>query len=169
MINKDFKIIFFNGGFAGDLITALYNPDVFKGFHKNTTVLDKEVLKLKSYEFMQTSYDEKIQYVKSIEVTGVCSSHDLKFSLRLKDNTILLYCSDYKLANFFHSRLKRDKPYMKLSFDEHIEWQTKSRQIFKRQVDLADLNKPYFLENLKITDSRSANILTQWLELNKYE
>jgi len=169
MINKDFKIILFNGGFAGDLITALYNPDVFQGFNDNTMVLDKEVLKLKWYKFMQTSYDEKIQYVKSIEVTGVCSSHDLKFSLLLKDNTILCYCSDYKLANFFYSRIKRDKPYNKLSFEEHMNWQRNSRQIFKRQVDLADLYKPYFLEGLQINDIRSTNILTKWLELNKYE
>ena len=47
MINKDFKIILFNGGFAGDLLTALYNPDVFKGFDKNTIVLVKEAMSLK--------------------------------------------------------------------------------------------------------------------------
>ena len=62
MINKDFKIILFNGGFAGDLITALYNPDVFKGFDDNTTVLIKEVLKPKQLDFKDWPYDKKIQY-----------------------------------------------------------------------------------------------------------
>ena len=51
-IKKDFKIIFFNGGFAGDLITALYNPDVFRGFDGNTILLIDEVLKPKQLYFL---------------------------------------------------------------------------------------------------------------------
>jgi len=169
MIHKDFKIVFFNGGFAGDLITALYNPDVFKGFDKNTTVLDKEVLKPKEPDFISWTHDKKIEYLESIKDLGVCSSHDPELALRLKDNTILVYCSDYKLANFFHGRLKRDKPYMKLSLDEHMNWQKNSKQIYNRQIDIVDLYKPSFLEDLQINDVRSTNILKQWLELNKYE
>ena len=167
MINKDFKIILFNGGFAGDLLTALYNPDVFKGFNKNTIVLVKEAMSLKE-DLRDSSYDKKIECLESIKDLGVCSSHGLELGLRLKDNTILVHCSDYELAKFFHSRFNHEK-HTQLSLDQHTNWQRNSRQVYKKQIDLADLNKPYFLEDLKITDSRSTNILTQWLELNKYE
>ena len=117
MIDKGFKIILFNGGFAGDLITALYNPDVFQGFIKNTVVLIKEVLKPKQLDFKDWPHDKKVEYLESINDLGVCSSHDLELGLRLKDNTILLHCSDYKLAKFFHSRIARDEENMELSPD----------------------------------------------------
>ena len=169
MINKDFKIILFNGGFAGDLITALYNPDVFQGFNDNTIVLIKEVLKPKQPDFKNWSHDKKVEWLESINDLGVCSSHDLELGLRLKENTILVHCSDYELANFFHSRLERDDERMKLSLDEHMNWQRNSRQVYKKQIDLVDLNKQDFLEGLQINDIRSTNILTKWLELNKYE
>ena len=66
MIDKGFKIILFNGGFAGDLITALYNPDVFQVFIKNTVVLIKEVLKPKQLEFKDWPHDKKGEYRESI-------------------------------------------------------------------------------------------------------
>jgi hypothetical protein len=166
-IKKDFKIIFFNGGFAGDLITALYNPDVFKGFNGKTIMLIKEVVKPKQLDFKNWSYNRKIEYLDSIKELRVCSSHDLELALRLKENTILVYCSDYKLAKFFHSRLKRDEEHMKLSLDEHMDWQVKSRQIYKNQIDLVNLDKQNFLEDLQINDIRSTEILKQWLERNK--
>ena len=169
MINKDFKIILFNGGFAGDLITALYNPDVFQKFNENTIVLIKEVLKPKQQDFKNWDHNKKIQYLESIKDLGVCSSHDLELGIRLKDNTTLVHCSDYRLANFFHSRLKRDQEHMKLSLDEHMNWQRNSRQIHKKQIDLIDLNKQNFLEDLQIHDSRSSDILKEWLKRNKIE
>ena len=169
MINKDFKIILFNGGFAGDLITALYNPDVFKGFDDNTMVLIKEVLKPKQPEFKDWSHDKKVEWLESINDLGVCSSHDHELALRLKENTILVHCSDYKLAKFFHSRLERDEERMKLSLDEHMNWQRNSRQVHKRQIDLVDLNKQDFLEGLQINDKRSSDILKEWLTRNKIE
>lgn len=167
-IKEDFKIIFFNGGFAGDLITALYNPDVFKGFDENTIVLIKEVLKPKELDFKDWPHDKKIEYLESINDLGVCSSHDLELALRLKENTILVHCSDYKLAKFFHSRVKRDEDIlrMKLSLDEHMNWQRNSRQVYKRQIDLVNLNKENFLESLQINDSRSPGILQEWLSRN---
>ena len=94
MIDKGFKIILFNGGFAGDLITALYNPDVFQGFIKNTVVLIKEVLKPKQLDFKDWPHDKKVEYLESINDLGVCSSHDLELGLRLKDNTILVHGTD---------------------------------------------------------------------------
>jgi len=169
MIDKGFKIILFNGGFAGDLITALYNPDVFQGFIKNTVVLIKEVLKPKQLDFKDWPHDKKVEYLESINDLGVCSSHDLELGLRLKDNTILLHCSDYKLAKFFHSRIARDEESMELSIEDHMNWQRNGRQVYKKQIDLVDLNKQDFLEGLQINDIRSTNILTKWLELNKYE
>ncbi len=169
MIDKGFKIILFNGGFAGDLITALYNPDVFQGFIKNTVVLIKEVLKPKQLDFKDWPHDKKVEYLESINDLGVCSSHDLELGLRLKDNTILLHCSDYKLAKFFHSRIARDEENMELSIEDHMNWQRNGRQVYKKQIDLVDLNKQDFLEGLQINDIRSTNILTKWLELNKYE
>jgi len=169
MINKDFKIVFFNGGFAGDLITALYNPDLFQKFNKNTIVLDKEVLKLKSYLYRQDhSFDEKIEYLKSIEQFGVCSSHDTEISLRLKNNTHLIHCSDDKMAKDFYKRLVRDKHDMIMSFEEHLKWQISSRRIFKNQVDLANIKQPDFLDKLNARNKQSEKILKEWLKLNEF-
>ena len=74
-----------------------------------------------------------------------------------------------KLAKFFHSRLERDEERMKLSLDEHMNWQRNSRQVHKRQIDLVDLNKQNFLESLHINDNRSSDILKEWLARNKIE
>ena len=58
---------------------------------------------------------------------------------------------------------------MELSIEDHMNWQRNGRQVYKKQIDLVDLNKQDFLEGLQINDIRSTNILTKWLELNKYE
>ena len=72
MIDSNFKIVFYNGGFAGDLITALYNPDVFKEFDNKTVLLDEHFQKLKRYDYRQAhSMDEKIEYLKFFVVVQV--------------------------------------------------------------------------------------------------
>tara|TARA_B100000780_G_C20893989_1_gene355774 strand:- start:94 stop:606 length:513 start_codon:yes stop_codon:yes gene_type:complete len=169
MINSDFKIVFFNGGFAGDLITALYNPHTFQRFNNKTVVLDDSVLKLKSYRYRQDhSFDEKIEYLKSIEQFGVCSSHDMELSLRLKNNTHLIHCSDDKMAKDFYKRLVRDKHDTIMSFEEHLAWQISSRGIFKNQVDLANIKQPNFLDKLNVRNEQSEKILKEWLKLNEF-
>ena len=169
MINSDFKIVFFNGGFAGDLITALYNPHTFQRFNNKTVVLDDSVLKLKSYRYRQDhSFDEKIEYLKSIEQFGVCSSHDTEISVRLKNNTHLIHCSDNKMAKDFYKRLVRDKHDMIMSFEEHLAWQISSRRIFKNQVDLANIKQPDFLDKLNARNKQSEKILKEWLKLNEF-
>ena len=168
MIDKNFKIILFQGGFAGDLITSLYNPNVFERFRGNVIDVNKRVLSLKSKDFIRNSHTNKLKYIESIMHMEVCSSHDVEFSLRLKEHTILVYCSDHKLAKFFLNRINRNVN-NNLLFDDYMNWQDNSRQIYKRQIDLKNLSKPTLLEDLGINDSRSADILKQWLELNKYD
>ena len=41
---------------------------------------------------------------------------------------------------------------MKLSLDELMNWQRNSRQVCKNQIDLINLNKQSFLEDLQIND-----------------
>ena len=168
-INENFRINLFNGGFAGDLITALYNPNLFKSFNNKSVVLDKDVVKLKSREYIQKNITDKINYLKSIEHLGICSSHDVELSLRLKHNTNLVYCSAPTLASFFYNRIKRDKEDTKMSLEEHINWQNINKKIYKNQIDVANINKKTFLSDLKINDSRSTDILKKWLELNKHD
>jgi len=169
MINKDFKIVFFNGGFAGDLITALYNPHTFERFNNKKVVLNDSFLKLKSDRYRQDhSIDEKIAYLKSIEQFGVCSSHDTELSLRLKNNTHLIHCSDDKMAEDFYKRVVRDEHNTIMSFEEHLEWQISSRRIFKNQVDLANIKQPDFLDKLNARNKQSEKILKEWLKLNEF-
>ena len=169
MINKDFKIVFFNGGFAGDLITALYNPHTFERFNNKKVVLNDSFLKLKSDRYRQDhSIDEKIAYLKSIEQFGVCSSHDTELSLRLKNNTHLIHCSDDKMAEDFYKRVVRDEHNTIMSFEEHLEWQISSRRIFKNQVDLANIKQPDFLDKLNAQNKQSEKILKEWLKLNEF-
>ena len=168
MTNTNFKIILFNGGFAGDLITSLYNPDIFLKFSNRRILLDNQVLKLKSYEYRKThSYEQKINYLKSIEHIGVCSSHDDELALRLKANTTLVHCSDKALAEVFYNRIKRDKPDQKMTLEENMKWQDVNKRVFKKQIDLAKITDSNFLETLGIKDSRSVKILNKWIDLQE--
>ena len=169
MIDSNFKIVFYNGGFAGDLITALYNPDVFKEFDNKTVLLDEHFQKLKRYDYRQAhSMDEKIEYLKSIEKFGVCSSHDMELSLRFRKNTHVVLCSDDEMTKEFYKRAVRDKHHQIMSYEEQLEWQISSRKIFKNQVDLAKANHPDFLDKLNVRNEQSEKILKEWLKLNEY-
>ena len=169
MIKKNFKIIFHSGGFAGDLITALHNPNLFKKFYNHTIILDDRVTKLKSYEFRQkNAYEDKIKYLKSIENLEVCSSHDLELALSLKDNTTLVYCSDHRLSKIFFDRIVRDKNDMEMTLEGYLNWQDTNRGIFKKQVDIAKITDVDFLDNLGITDVRSVLLVKQWIALNNF-
>jgi hypothetical protein len=169
-IKKDFKIIFFNSGFAGDLITSLYNPDLFISFNDNTVLLNDKVMKLKDYPFrIKNSFQQKIEYLESIEELGVCSSHDQELALRLKDNTTLVYCSDIALARVLYNRVERKRKDMLMSFEEHLNWQVTSRRVFKKQIDISRITDPDFLSNLGITHNKSAVILKEWIYLNDWK
>jgi len=170
MIKSDFKIIFFNGGFAGDLITALYNPNLFISFNDKTVVLDDKVMKLKEHSFrIKNSVKQKIEYLQSIEEFGVCSSHDQELALHLKDNTTLVYCSDIDLARVLYNRIKRKRKDMLMSFDDHLNWQEINRKVLKKQIDISKITEVDFLSNLGITHSKSAVILKEWISLNGWK
>ena len=170
MINSDFKIILFNGGFAGDLITALHNPNIFKHFNKESIIIDDKAKKLTSYQFrQQNTKEEKIKYLRSIENLGVCSSHDVELALHLKNNTTIVYCSDHRLNKIFFERAHRDKQDdMKMTLEQHLNWQDTNRSIFKNQVDIAKVTDIDFLDKLGITDLRSASLLKNWITLNNF-
>ena len=169
MIDEKFKIIFFNGGFAGDLITALHNPLTFNRFSNRKIVLADGFYKLKSHTYRtETPIEEKIKYIKSIEHYGVCSSHDMEFSLKFRENTQLVYCSDDTMTRTFFDRINRThKHHMIMSFEEHLAWQVSSRSIFKNQIDLAGIGKPGFLQKINIKNEKSKEIYEEWLERNK--
>jgi hypothetical protein len=167
MINSDFKILLAMGGFAVDLITALYNPSTLKRFNNKKVVLNDGLGKLKSHQYRQDhSFDEKIEYLKSIEQFGVCCSHDMELSVRLRKNTYLIHCSDNDLAKYFYARTPRPTHDMIMSFEDNIKWQISSRKIFNNQVDLANLRRPDFLDKLNIRNEQSEKILKHWLTLN---
>ena len=167
MISDDFKIIFFNGGFAGDLITAIHNPNLFIKFDGKTVVLDNRVTKLKSFRYRQeNTIDDKITYLESIQDLKVCSSHDIAMAYKLHRNTILVYCSDKELHEKFYHRLKRIAEDNIMSLDDSILWQEQNIKIFKNKIDLANLREKDFLSSIGINAPRSSNILNDWLELN---
>ena len=57
---------------------------------------------------------------------------------------------------------------MIMSFEEHLEWQISSRRIFKKQVDLANIKQPDFLDKLNARNKQSEKILKEWLKLNEF-
>lgn len=166
-INDNFKIIFFNGGFAGDLITAIHNPALFVKFNGKTVVLDQRVTKLKSFDYRQEkTLDEKITYLESIQDFLVCSSHDISLAYKLHRNTVLVYCSDLQLHEIFYNRQKRLSADMIMSLDDSILWQETNKKIFKNKIDLKNLHEENFLSSIGIHDTRSSHILSEWLTLN---
>ena len=90
MIDEKFKIIFFNGGFAGDLITALHNPLTFNRFSNRKIVLADGFYKLKSHTYRtETPIEEKIEY-EEFDVVGTFDAGDMD------NGTFNLY--DFKTA-----------------------------------------------------------------------
>ena len=168
MIKDDFKIIFFNGGFAGDLITALHNPDLFIKFDGRTVVSDDRVTKLKWFPYRQeNTIDDKIAYLESIQELKVCSSHDVAMAYKLHRNTVLLYCSDLELHGKFYHRQRRIAEDTIMSLEDSILWQEKNKKIFQNKIDLATLRDKDFLSSIGIHDApKSSNILNDWLKLN---
>ena len=168
MINSEFKIILFNGGFAGDLVASLHNPDLITHFAETHIRTNPKISRLCLADFRKSnSYEDKLEYLKSIEHYGVCTSHDLEVSLRLRKNTILLHCSDIQLAKFLFHRIKREKENMAMTFEESIAWQQVNKKIYKRQIDLANIYNKSFLKDLGINDTRSVKILDKWRSLNE--
>ncbi len=168
MINSEFKIILFNGGFAGDLIASLHNPDLITHFAETHIRTNPKISRLCYADFRKSnSYEDKLEYLKSIEHYGVCTSHDLELSLRLRKNTILLHCSDITLAEVLFYRMKRKTKTMAMTFEESIAWQQVNKKIYKRQIDLANIYNKSFLDDLGIKDTRSVKILEKWRSLNE--
>lgn len=168
MINSEFKIILFNGGFAGDLVASLHNPDLITHFEEAQIRTNPKISRLCYADFRKSnSYEDKLEYLKSIEHYGVCTSHDLEVSLRLRKNTILLHCSDIQLAKILFHRIKREKENMAMTFEESIAWQQVNKKIYKRQIDLANIYNKSFLKDLGINDKRSVKILDKWRSLNE--
>ena len=164
------KIILFNGGFAGDLLTVLHNPDLFKGFNPNGSIkVDTRVTRLKWHKYRSAhNHEQKIKYLNSIEHLGVCASHDLEFSLRMRSNTILLICSDSQMAKYFFDRKTRTDPDMKMDFEGFLKWQDNSLKLFKNFIDMSKMHDKNFLKSHNIDKPESRKILNNWIQNNEY-
>jgi len=165
-LNK--KIIYYLGGFAGDLITSLYDPDTFLKFNKNTIILHPEVTQLKLFKNRKNwNLEEKIKYINNCQYK-VCTSHDLELAIRLKENTIFVYCSDPNMAVKFYKRLDRTlAPDMAMPYEDVLKHQESTLKFLKNRIDLKHIFDNDFMEKYNITpNEKNKSILTKWKSLN---
>ncbi len=168
-VNK--KIIYYLGGFAGDLIASLYDPDTFLKFNKNTIILHHEVTQLKSFENRKNwNFEEKIKYINNCQYK-VCTSHDLELAIRLKENTIFVYCSNPNIALKFYKRLDRTlAPDMVMTYEDVLKHQKSTLQILKNHIDLKHIFADNFMEKYNIVpNEKNKSILKKWKLLNPFD
>ena len=166
---KNLVIVFYNAGFAGDLISALINPNVFLKFSNGRVILKDDVWLLKDINNRtKWTIQQKKDYIKKITQTyNVCSSHDIEMALLYKNNTLLPYCSDVNLLKKFHKRFKKYAPQQKTTFEEMLDQQNINCKIFKNKVDLKKIFVGDILSELKLKKThKRINLLKTWKKIN---
>lgn len=161
-------IVLFNGGFVGDLICALHNPLLFEGFWHGRCMLTPRVWQLKDHEWCrQHSTQDKIRYLHSVTDAGVCGSHDLKFSLQLRDHTVLMTCSDWPQFQRWFNRWDRTRyPDADCSVTDLWAWQDMTQTFFARQIDTAFIWDDDFLDRYDLVTPQAQEILEGWRSLH---
>ena len=169
-IKVDKKIIFYMGGFAGDLIASLYDPDVFIKFdeHTNYVKINHDAKQLKAIRNIKNwNFEEKVKYINDCQY-NVFASHDLELAIRLKENTIFVYCSDPEMTLKFYNRVDRTvADDASMTYEDYLKHQDSTLKFLKNRIDLKHIFDDDFMEKYNITpNEKNKSILTKWKSLN---
>ena len=171
---KQIKIILFQGGFAGDLFTALHNMDCCIDLLPNGKIelnANVRVLQQDNRSFFM-SILEKDEYYNKHDIISCCDS---EFALKHHKNTLVIKCDDKIMSSFFCKRLFTYHPELITSmtveqYEKDVaEWHNFWPKRFKNQLDISDIfSNENFLDKLDIPlDEEKKTLICQWKVINK--
>lgn len=169
-VTNKIQIVLQKGGFAGDLITALYDPSALinldcRGkinlYPERTSLQNKNTLSL----------NDKNNLLDKHKILSVC---DTEFALFHKKKTIFLYSSTDKMTEFFCQRFKKYHPlyFRNMSITEYILEHNKWRDFwikkFKNILDVSPIFHSDFLKKIPFLhiDEAKIALFKKWRVLN---
>ena len=170
-MTKKIKVILHKGGFAGDLITALYDKTNFIDLSDNGKVnLNPKITELQSKNTL--SLKAKNNLLQKNNVISVC---DTEFAFIHRKTSLILYSSVDKMTKFFCERFEKYHPHNFHSMsiddyvDEHDKWRDFWLEKFPNKLDMAKIFDSNFLDNVPFLDASKQNIdiLYKWKTLNR--
>ena len=170
-MSNDIKIVLFRGGFAGDLITALYDYSCFLKLNANGKVdIEKNRIILQKSNNM--SNEEKENYLNQYNIISCTDTH---FALKNITKTLIVTCSNEIMINFFCNRFKKYHPYSftNTTINDYIkdtfDWQNYWPKFFKNQIDISDIfDNKNFLSKLGCNiNEKKQHLFHEWKNINQ--
>lgn len=169
-VKNNIQIVLHKGGFAGDLVTALYDQTALLNLNSTGKISLRPERTLLQQE-NQLSLDEKNSLLEKQKVLSVC---DPEFSLLHQKGTLFLYSSDKKMTDFFCHRFAKHNPeYFKSVTiseysDEHDKWRDFWIDKFTHKLDMSKIFEDYFLDNMPFMskDDTKITLFENWKKLN---
>jgi len=171
MIKNKIKIVLQKGGFAGDLITSLYDPTALINLDNNGKInldLNRTLLQNKN----SLSLQDKNNLLDKFKILSVC---DTEFAFIHREKTVFLYSSTDEMTEFFCKRFNKYHPhyFTKTSIAdyiiEHNEWRNFWLKKFKNTLDVSQIFKNEFIYKIPFlnVDQAKINFLAKWKSLNR--
>ena len=169
--NTQIKIVLQKGGFAGDLITALYDPTALINISdsgkveidSNRTILQNE---------NNLSLQEKNDLLDNFKVLSIC---DTEFAFMHRKNSLFLYSSDKEMTEYFCRRFQKYHPSLKRfeagvadTIVEHDEWRDYWLPKFPNSLDMSQMFEDNFIFKIPFLEVDQAKIscFEKWKTLN---
>ncbi len=168
---EEIKIVLQKGGFAGDLITSLYDPTALINLDSNGKVnLDTNRTLLQQENNL--SLQDKNHLLNNFKILSVC---DTEFAFIHRKKTVFLYSSSDEMTEWFCKRFKKYHPYYftKISITdyiiEHNEWSNYWLRKFQNTLDVSNIFADGFINSIPFLsiDEKKNNFFSEWKRLNR--
>jgi hypothetical protein len=173
VVRNKIKIILQKGGFAGDLITALYDYSALVELEFNGKIkLDPNRTLLQNNE-NNFSLEHKDSLLRKHKILSVC---DTEFSFIHRKKTIFLYSSEDSMTEFFCKRFQKYHPtyFVNISITnyiiEHNRWRDFWLKKFQNNLDMSKIFNNDFLEKIPFLTLNKEKIVLfeKWKNLNRF-
>jgi hypothetical protein len=171
MTKNKIKIVLQKGGFAGDLITSLYDPTALINLDSNGKVnLDPNRTSLQNENNL--SLEDKNKLLYKFKVLSVC---DTEFAFIHRKETVFLYSSTNEMTEFFCKRFNKYHPhcFTKISIADYIidhnEWKNFWLKKFQNTLDVSQIFEDGFINKIPFLDINEEKIsfFEDWKRLNR--
>ncbi len=171
--NNEIRIVLQKGGFAGDLITSLYDPTALINvgdsgkvdIDANRTILQNE---------NNLSLQKKNELLDKFKVLSIC---DTEFAFMHRKNTLFLYSSNKEMTEFFCKRFQKYHPSLKRfaagvsdTIVEHDEWRDYWLPKFQNTLDMSEIFEENFIFKIPFlkVDQSKISCFEKWKSLNRF-
>lgn len=165
------KIVLQKGGFAGDLITSLYDPTSLINLDSNGKINihpSRTLLQNKN----NLSLENKNKLLDQFPLLSVC---DTEFAFMHRKKTLFLYSSKDEMTKFFCKRFYKFHPdhATKKSMEDHIlehnQWRAYWIDKFQFSLDVSYIFEKGFLSKIPFlkVDEKKSILFEKWKYLNR--